>query len=90
MTEQEIAVKLENHENRIATLETSVNGLQDLIISVKELTISVKNLTETSNELKTEVKTMQAKDGNTWNKLKFYVLTTIVGLALGVLFSKLV
>lgn len=89
MTDQEAAVKLENHEGRIKTLEKNVIGLQDLIISVKELTISVRNLTETTDELKLGMKTMQEKDGNTWKEVKKYVITTLIGLVLGYLFSQL-
>ena len=89
MAYHKTSVKLENHEGRIKTLEKNVSGLQDLIISVKELTISVRNLTETTDELKLGMKTFQEKDGNTWKEVKKYVLTTLIGLILGYLFSQL-
>lgn len=90
MTSTEIEVQLENHKNRIETLETTVSGMQDLILSVKELTLSVKNLTETSNELKDEIKVIKNRDADTWQKLKFYVITCVVSLILGALFSKFI
>lgn len=89
MTEQEVAVKLENHEQRIGTLETNVSGLQDLIISVKELTISVRNLTETTEDLKRGMKAVEERDGNMWKDMKKYIITTVIGLFLGYIFSQL-
>lgn len=89
MTEQEIAVKLENHESRIGILESTVSGMQDLILSVRELTISVKNLTQTTEDLKKEVKDIKEKDGNMWRSVKKEVLFIILGLLLGFISSKI-
>lgn len=89
MTENEIAIVIENLERRVKTLEEKAIDNLDLIISVKELTVSVKNLTESHNELKAEFKAEKNKDGETWNKVKFYILTTILGLILGSIAGKL-
>lgn len=89
MTEQEIAVKLENHENRILNLETNISGLQDLIISVKEMALSVRNLAEEQKELKNEMKISQQREGNLWREVKKYCITLGIGLIAGYLFNRL-
>ena len=90
MTNEEIAIKLTNHDNRIKVsehriedLEQSQKQIYDLTISVKELAMSVKSMVEEQKEQSDRIKKLEEQPGNKWNTLVTTVITTVVGALVG-------
>ena len=96
MTNEEIAVKLANHENRIKVsehriedLEQSQKQIYDLTISVKELAISVKSMVEEQKEQGERIKKLEEQPVERWNLLTKTILTGIVSAIIGAVMSAL-
>ena len=77
MTNEEIAVTLANHDNRIRVsehriedLEESQKQIYDLTISVKELAMSVKSMVEEQKKQSDRIKKLEDEPGDNWNTLK--------------------
>lgn len=75
---------------RISLIEEMTSHINNLALTLKELTVEVKNLTEKQKELTIQQKELNAqidkidgRDGEKWRSTTYYVLTAIIGLALG-------
>lgn len=76
MTNEDIAVKLTDHENeigslkhRMAAVEGNQKALADLTGSVRELTIEQGHLKSDVGEIKADVKAMLDKPARRWESL---------------------
>ena len=76
MTNEDIAVKLTDHENeigslkhRMAAVEGNQKALADLTGSVRELTIEQGHLKSDVGEIKSDVKAMLDKPARRWESL---------------------
>jgi allophanate hydrolase subunit 1 len=92
MTNEEIAIQLANHENRIKVSEHRVSDLEDqqkeiqeLTISVKELAISMKNMMEEQREQGERLQKLEEEPGKNWNSVKQTALTTLTSTIAGAL-----
>ena len=76
MTNEEVAVRLEDHEHEIGSLkhrmnavETNQKALSELTTSVRELTIEQSHLKSDVGEIKSDVKAMLDKPVKRWDSL---------------------
>ena len=76
MTNEEVAVRLEDHEHEIGSLkhrmksvEENQKALTELTTSVRELTIEQGHLKTDVGEIKTDVKAMLDKPARRWESL---------------------
>lgn len=90
MTDEEIAVKIAEHENRIKVSEHRIEDLeeqqkyiQELTISVKELAISLKNMVAEQKSQGERIKLLEDEPGKNWKTVKTAVMTTIIGTVFG-------
>lgn len=90
MTEQEVAIKLTEHENRIkvsehriADLESQQKQIQELTMSVRELAISVKNLTDEQKTQGERIKAIEIEPANKWKHMSRTIITALVGGLIG-------
>lgn len=86
MTNEDIAVKLTDHENeigslkhRMAAVEGNQKALADLTGSVRELTIEQGHLKSDVGEIKADVKAMLDKPVKRWDGLVDKALWLVVG-----------
>ena len=96
MTNEEVAVTLANHDNRIKVsehrlddLEASQKQIYDLTISVKELAISVKSMVEEQKEQGERIKKLESQPSENWNTLKKTILTSVISTLIGAVISAL-
>ena len=94
MTNEEVAVRLEDHEHeigslkhRMAAVEGNQKALADLTGSVRELTIEQGHLKSDVGEIKTDVKAMLDKPARRWDGLVDKALWLVVGAFLAWLLS---
>ena len=90
MTNEDIAVKLTDHENEIGSLkhrmsavEADQEALRELTGSVRELTVEQSHLTTYVGEIKADVKTMLDKPAKRWESLVDKLLLVAAGAFLG-------
>lgn len=96
MTNEEIAAKFADHENRIkvsehriSDLEESQKQIQELTISVKELAMSVKSMVEEQKEQGTRIKKLEEEPGKKWDLFTKTILTSIISVVVGAVLSAL-
>ena len=96
MTNEEIAVALANHDNRIKVSEHRLEDLEDsqkqiyeLTISVKELAMSVKSMVEEQKEQGARIKKLEEQPVEKWNLLTKTILTGVISAIVGAAMSAL-
>ena len=90
MTNEEVAVRLTDHENEIGSLkhrmsavEADQEALRELTGSVRELTVEQSHLKTDVGEIKADVKTMLDKPVKRWESLVDKLLLVAAGAFLG-------
>lgn len=76
--------------NRITELENEVKENRSLVLSVERLTTSVKAMVEEQKEQGRRLDELEHRDGEMWRKVIGYVVTTVVGLVLGFIWTSVI
>ena len=70
---------------RIADLEVTVRQINNLTLSVQKLAINMEHMLVNQTEQNKRLEELENRDGEMWRKVTGYVLTTIIGIAIGFL-----
>lgn len=86
MTETELAVKLENHDQQIKSLkhrmeeqEEQSKTIQELVLSVKELALNMQTMIEVQGKQGDRLAKLEAAPAEQWSSMKRTIFNTIVG-----------
>lgn len=75
-----------NRQNRrIEILEGTTKQISELTTSVQKLAMSVESMVKEQSRQGERLETLENRDGEMWRKVSGYVLTAILGIAIGVL-----
>lgn len=77
----------QNH--RLEELEEQTKQINALTISVEKLAQSVKVMAETQESLGNKLEVIDGRDGEKWRKVVMYIVTTVIGIVLGIVFGKI-
>lgn len=102
MTSENNRLREENdrQNKRITALEDNARKVTDLTVSIRELAVNVQNM---AAELKRQgdrmeqqakrtgerLEKLESRDGEKWRSVAGFVLTTVLGIVLGVVCSRL-
>lgn len=85
MTEMEIAVKMENHEQQIKSLkhrmdeqEEQCKNLNNLAMSVQELALNMKQMIEEQKTQGERLAKLESEPADKWNMMTEKIFTAIV------------
>ena len=94
MTEEEVAVRLENHEQEIKSLKHRMGSaeeqrkeIQELTLSVKELTINVNQMVSVQEKQGERLAMLEAEPAKAWSNTKrtiFNAILSATGAALAI------
>ena len=80
--------------HRLKHLEDQEKMQTEILLTIKELTMETRDLRTETKDLKTAVlrqgerlETLENQDGETWKKVKWYVLTVVLGAFIGFLMN---
>lgn len=97
MTETEVAVKLENHDQQIKSLkhrmdeqEEQSKTIQELVMSVKELALNMQTMIEVQGKQGDRLAKLEAEPAERWSSMKKTVFNTIVGAMAGAVATGLI
>lgn len=76
-----------NH--RVGDLEKTVREIRELTASVEKLASSVDRMTKSQALQEERLETLESRDGETWRKVKWYLLTLAIGAVAGVIFAQI-
>ena len=89
----EFAKRMEEEHNRqnrrIDDLEEGLKETRNLALSIERLTLSVKAMVDVQKEQGERLETLENRDGDMWRKVVGYVITTIVGLVIGFVWTSI-
>lgn len=72
-----------NH--RVGNLEETVRQIGALTASVEKLALSVESMAKTQTRQGERLEELESRDGETWRKIKWHLLTLVIGVAFGAL-----
>lgn len=76
--------KRQNH--RIEKLEKETEQNNKLLVSVERLAVSMENMQKEQRDQGERLEVLESRDGEMWRKAIGYVVTAIIGLAIGYIF----
>lgn len=89
----EFAKRMEEEHSRqnirIGELEKAVEQNNKLLISVEKLALSMENMQREQKDQSSRLEKIEARDGEMWRKVTGYIITSIVGIVVGYMFTQL-
>lgn len=76
-----------NH--RVGDLEETVRQIGELTASVKQLASSVETMARTQTKQGERLEELEGRDGEMWRNVSGYVITAVVGIVLGYIFTQI-
>lgn len=73
----------ERQNHRLAELEEQGRQNNKLLLSIERLATNMESLQKEVNEQGKRLETIENRDGETWRKIKWYVLIAVVGAVVG-------
>lgn len=89
---EEFCKRIDDHfkrnDRRIGELEETVRQINELTLSVQSLAQSVKSIAESQNRQEGRLEELENRDGDTWRKVKWYILTLAIGAVFGLVVAQ--
>ena len=76
-----------NH--RLGDLEGTVRQIGELTASVQSLAQSVEQMAQSQSRQETRLEELESRDGEMWRKVVGYVLTAVISITVGFIFSQI-
>ena len=76
-----------NH--RLGDLEETVRQIGELTASVQSLAQSVEQMVQSQTRQETRLEELENRDGEMWRKVVGYVLTAVISITIGFIFSQI-
>ena len=90
MTDTEIAVKLENHDAHIKSLERRMGAaeeqgkvLQDLALSTQKLALCMEQMNAKQDDMNVRLEEIEKAPAQNWNTMTRTIFTTVVSAIAG-------
>lgn len=72
---------------RLKVVEGQSKQITDLVVAVKELAMNMKAMSDEQINQREKLEALESRDGEMWRKVVGYVITTILGIAIGFIFN---
>ncbi len=90
---EEFKLRLEEEnrrqDKRIELLEQNVEEMRSLTTSVEKLATNMESMLREQEKQGKRLETLEGRDGEMWRKIVGHVVTVIVGIVLGYLFTQI-
>lgn len=89
-TENQRLADEDNRQNkRIEVLEENVRQIGALTTSVEKLALSIESMVKEQEQQGKRLEVLEGRDGEKWRQVTGYVITTVIGIILGFLFTQI-
>lgn len=75
--------------HRLTELEETVRQIGQLTASVERLAVSVESMAKTQARQGERLEELESRDGMMWRKVSGYVVTAVIGIVLGYIFTQI-
>ena len=81
----------ENHRqnHRIESLEQTVKEIGALTTSVEKLAVSIENMVKEQARQGEKIEELESRDGKMWRQVVGYIITAVIGIVVGFIFTHL-
>lgn len=80
----------DNRQNhRLDTLEETIKQVAAISTSVEKLALNMENMLKEQVSQGKRLETLEGRDGEMWRKVVGYLVTTILGIVVGYIFTQL-
>lgn len=90
---EEFAKRMEDEHKRInhrvADLENEVRQIGELTASVEKLAQSVQQMAKSQGRQEERLEELEGRDGEMWRKVTGYVITAVIGIVVGYIFTQI-
>lgn len=76
-------------DKRIELLEENTKQIASLTTSVEKLALSIEGMVREQEQQSDRLSTLEARDGEMWRAVTGYVVTTIIGIIVGYIFTQI-
>lgn len=77
----------QNH--RLEVLESSTKQIADITTSVEKLALNMENMLKEQISQGKRLTTLEGRDGEMWRKVVGYLITAVLGIIVGFIFTRL-
>jgi len=85
--EKRVDAEFKRVNHRLDGVERTSEQINVLAISIQKLTSEMSNMSTLQKEQNEKLEAIESRDGDTWRKVKYYVITGIIGIVVGYLFK---
>ena len=90
---EEFARRIDDENNRqnkrLTLLEESVRQIGSLTASVERLAVSMESMAKEQEKQGKRLETLESRDGEMWRKVVGYVVTAVIGIVIGFIFTQM-
>ena len=90
---EEFVKRMEDEDHRqnrrIEILEKSVQQFTSLTASVEKLALNMENMLKEQEAQGNRLEALEDRDGEKWRSVTSYVMTTVIGIMIGYIFTLL-
>ena len=79
----------QRQNKRIELLETNVREMSALTASVEKLALSMENMAKEQEKQGQRLEALESRDGEMWRKVVGYVITAVISVTVGFVFSQI-
>lgn len=83
-----IAEENKRQDRRIELMEESMKRMESLSISIEKLAANMENMLKEQIQQGERLEALESRDGEMWQKMIGYVMTTVVGIVVGYIFKQ--
>lgn len=76
-------------DKRIELLEESTKQINALTLSIEKLAQSVESMVKEQEQQGKRLVSLESRDGEMWRKVTGYVITAVIGIVVGFVFTQL-
>lgn len=89
---EEFRMRLDAENNRqnkrIDLLEKNEQQIQSLATSVEKLALNMENMLKEQERQGERLEALESRDGEMWRKVTGYVITAVIGIVVGYIFTQ--
>lgn len=74
---------------RIEALEKNVQQISSLAASTEKLAVNMENMLKVQEQQGERLERLESRDGEMWRKVSGYIITAVIGIAIGFIFTQL-
>ena len=74
---------------RLSIVEEDLKNIKELTASVEKLAVNMENMMKIQEKQGKRLETLENRDGEMWRKVVGYILTAVISVVVGFVFSRI-